>query len=267
MTAMEPLVQVLLRVGITSPEAESLMRSLFVHQARDWLESQGDGAPPSDVRVSLVTGVHRNFVRQILSQPPKIPNAREGRGHLAGRLLRAWHTDPRYRDEGGNPRDLPERGPAPSFAALVEEHLSSQSAGVVLQELMRAGAVQSLSDHRVRVRSRTARRPGIHLDSVTAYGLQGRALLATLTAKLCDPQASAYFEATPVVPIPAARIPFIRDVVARRARSLLAGLEQELAGESKRKGSRGKKVQLSLAVMELAGPLRGRARRRGEESA
>src|ERR1700733_15206973 len=70
MAAVEPLVELFLELGVTSPEAESLLRSLFVHKARQWLtESSADGARPSDVRVSLVTGVHRNFVRRIQAEP------------------------------------------------------------------------------------------------------------------------------------------------------------------------------------------------------
>jgi len=263
MAAIEPVLEVLLKIGITSPEAESLMRGLFVHRARDSLASQAGGVAPTDVRLALVTGVHRNFVRRILSEPPVISSEREGRAYLPGRVLRGWQTDPLYRDEGGKPRDIPEEGPAPSFAALTAEYLSGRSASTVLQELIRSGAVQSLEAHRVRLRSRAARRPGLNLESVTVYGLQARALLATLTARLCDPQAAAFLEVTPVFGIAADRMPLIRDVVARRAGTFLTGLEHELSRESK--GSRGRKVRFSLSVVELAGPVRAR-RRKGEGS-
>jgi hypothetical protein len=82
MSAVEPLVELFLELGITSPEAESLLRSVFVHKARHWLaKSAGAPGSPSDVRVSLVTGVHRNFVRKILEEPPGIAAAREQKGH------------------------------------------------------------------------------------------------------------------------------------------------------------------------------------------
>ena len=124
MSAVEPLVELFLELGITSPEAESLLRSVFVHKARDWLaKSAATPADPSDVRVSLVTGVHRNFVRKILAEPPGISAAREQKGHPAGRVLEAWHSDPKYLDSSGKPRDLSEREQEPSFHSLVLEHL------------------------------------------------------------------------------------------------------------------------------------------------
>jgi hypothetical protein len=157
MVAIEPLVELLLEIGITSPEAESLLRSVFVHKARAWLTAQGHGKLASDARVALVTGVHRNFVRQILSEPPQVARGRERRGYLSGRVLQSWRTLAPYCNESGKPRDLPEKGPEPSFATLVASSLPAASPGVVLEELIRAGIVESLSDHRVRVRSGRAR--------------------------------------------------------------------------------------------------------------
>src|ERR1039458_8581408 len=105
MVAAEPLVHLFLELGITSPEAESLLRSLFVHKAREWLASAGKGGEsPSDVRVSLVTGVHRNFVRRILGEPPRIAAMRQQKGHRAERLLEAWHTNPAYLESNANQR-------------------------------------------------------------------------------------------------------------------------------------------------------------------
>ncbi|MGH8142175.1 MAG: hypothetical protein ACREU2_06635, partial [Steroidobacteraceae bacterium] len=92
MAAIEPLVELFLELGVTSPEAESLLRSLFVHKSRVWLSRQSGGEDPSDVRVALVTGVHRNFVSRLLAEPPKISATRARKGHRAARLLRAWYS-------------------------------------------------------------------------------------------------------------------------------------------------------------------------------
>src|SRR6185437_12053588 len=113
--AIQPIVAVLIELGITSPEAESLLRSFFVHEASTWLTGQSGGGKPSDSRVALVTGLHRNVIREIRAEPPQIAPKRAGRGYRAGRLLEAWHTDPAYKDAHGNPMDLPERGAAPSL--------------------------------------------------------------------------------------------------------------------------------------------------------
>jgi len=253
MAAVEPLVELFLELGITSPEAESLLRSLFVHTARKWLaESSADGASPSDVRVSLVTGVHRNFVRRILAEPPRIAAAREQKKHRTARLLEAWHTDPAYLDSSGKPRDLSKREPEPSFFTLASTYVPGAAPGVVLQELNRAGVVQFLSDERVRVRSRTFRVHGVNTSGMSELGGRGRELLETLIHNLREPDARILCDSMSSIEVDALRVPVIRDLIARRAGNFLAAIEQELAIEaslSHRKKSK-KRVRIELTAFE-----------------
>jgi len=252
MVAVEPLVELLLEIGITSPQAESLLRSVFVHKAKERLVEKGGRAKRSDARVALITGVHRNVVREILSRPPSIAAAREKRGYLTGRLLRAWQTNHKYLDDLGRPRDLHEEGQAPSFTSLVTATLPSASPRFVLQELIRAGVVESLSEHRVRLRSRTMRQPGITLGNVTRYGLEGKALLGTLTRKLRDPTCRAYSESTAAINVDSERLAVVRDVLSKRASSFISGLEEELAAESRQRSR--KKVRIAVSVIETGLP-------------
>ncbi|HVA41820.1 MAG TPA: DUF6502 family protein [Candidatus Binataceae bacterium] len=253
LAAVEPVVELLLQLGITSPEAESLLRSLFVHKAREWLSKHTGGASASDVRVALVTGVHRNFVRQILSEPPAIARSRVGRGHPGGRLLQAWYSDPAYQDDNGTPRDLPEKGETPSFTALAAAYLPGAGPEGLLEEMLRAGAIESLSYHRVRVRSRTMRQPRLSVQNVTQFGQQGRAVLGALVGKLTEPRSGSFVESIPPVAIDVEHLAFVRNVIARRADAFLAQLGQELAMETRRNSKRGKRVSITLHVIESEG--------------
>jgi hypothetical protein len=258
MSAMEPLVQFFLELGITSPEAESLLRSLFVHQARAWLaRASNRSGKPSDVRISLVTGVHRNFVRRILAEAPRIAAARAQKGHPAERLLEAWHSDPAYLDSSGKPRDLPERGPKPSFYSLASAYIAGAAAGVVLEELRRAGVVQMLAEHRVRVRSRSVRLHGLNAGNVGEIGQRARELLETLTHNLRQPEARLFCESMPSIEVEAARLPFVRELIARRASTFLSALGQEFSAEgraSRRKLKRRVRVGLTAFQTERSPP-------------
>jgi len=253
MAAVEPLVELFLELGITSSEAESLLRSLFVHKARNWLtESSADGARPSDVRVSLVTGVHRNFVRRILAEPPRIAAARAQKKHRTARLLEAWHADPAYLDSSGKPRDLSKRQPEPSFFTLASTYAPGAAPGVVLQELHRAGVVQLLPEERVRVRSRTFRVPGVNASGISELGSRSRELLETLIHNLRETDKRILCDSMPAIEVDALRVPVIRDLIARRAGNFLTALEQELAIEaslSHRKKSK-KRVRIGLTAFE-----------------
>jgi hypothetical protein len=253
MTAIEPLVELFLELGVTSPEAESLLRSLFVHKSRAWLARQNNGEDPSDVRIALVTGVHRNFVRHLLAEPPKIAAIRERKGHRTTRLLRAWYSEPLYLDSSGKPRDLPERGPAPSFEALANSFVPGSAPGVVLQELHRADVVQLMADQRVRVRSRTMRVPGINISSINAIGGLAKAFLETSLRNLrAGSQDHGFCESIPPVDVDEARVAVVREVINRRASGFLQSLEAELASERRRPPARngGKRVKVSLTVFD-----------------
>jgi hypothetical protein len=158
-TAIEPIVELLLEFGVTSPEAESLLRSVYVHRARARLAtSLGRGKAPSDVHVALITGIHRNFVRQILSGPPHIPSDREHRGSTISRVLHAWQSNRNYLSANGVPLDLAEEGERLSFQSLVSQTLPGVAPSAVMAELRARGLVKLLPDHRVRISIGTADR-------------------------------------------------------------------------------------------------------------
>jgi hypothetical protein len=254
MATVEPLVELFLELGVTSPEAESLLRGVFVHTAHKWLSDRSENREsPSDVRVSLVTGVHRNFVKRILSEPPRIAAARDHRGLSASRLLEAWHSDPRYLDSSGKPRDLPERGGEPSFYSLVTSHVPGAAPGVVLDELRRAGHVKSLNDHRVRVRSRTIREHGINLESIGELSTRAADLLRTLRYNLRNPGSRLFCEGTPLFDVDATRLPALNNIVNRRASTFLGALQNEFAIEAEMSNAvtRRNRVKIGLTVFQI----------------
>ncbi|MGA8708637.1 MAG: DUF6502 family protein [Steroidobacteraceae bacterium] len=252
MAAVEPFVELFLELGITSPEAESLLRSVYVHAARKWLAKRGGETEPSDVRVALATGVHRNFVRRILSEPPRIAAAREQKGHRAGRLLEAWHSDPKYLDSSGKPRDLSERDQEPSFHTLATTYVPGTAPGVVLGDLRRAGLVQMLAEHRVRVRGRSYRAQGVNAGNVADMGHRARELLQTMVHNLDQPQAPRFCESMPEIEVDVARAPFVRDLISRRAGNFLAAIEQELAAEASERRRRRSRQRVRIGLTAVA---------------
>lgn len=265
MAAVEPLVKLFLELGITSPEAESLLRSLFVHTAHQWLaKSSGEAARASDVRVSLVTGVHRNFVRKILAEPLKVAAARQQKRHRTSRLLEAWHTDPAYLDGSGRPRDLSRRRPEPSFLTLASTYAPGAAPGVVLQELRRAGLVQHLPEDRVRVRGRTFHVLGVNASAMSELGSQTKELLETLIRNMRDPDARIFCDSMRCIEVAAVRVPAVRDLISRRAGNFLAAIEQELDldAQASRRRKTERRVRIGLTAFQTE---RGSAGPTGEE--
>ena len=160
--ALEPLIDVCLTIGITSPEIESLLRATFVQRAFVKLPRHSrTGRGPSDSKVSLAAGVHRSEVSQIRAAggAAGAKGTMEKKQRLyskSARVLLGWTTDPRFMTSGGLPLDLPmERSKQRrSFEDLVDKYAPGNHPGSVLKELRRRGNVDllemTLFDSRVR---------------------------------------------------------------------------------------------------------------------
>jgi hypothetical protein len=254
-SAVDPLVELLLELGVTSPEAESLLRSVFVHKAKAMLaKAAASSGSASDVRIALVTGVHRNFVRRLLAEPPRIAAARAHKGHRTDRLLEAWHVDPIYLDSNGKPRDLPEAGEAPSFASLANKYVPGTPPRVILDELRRSQIVQQLAEHRLRVLSRRFRMRGVNSGNIRELSARAQGLLETLTHNLRQPQEQLVCDSMRPVEIDADRMAAVTDLIARRSANFMNSMAQELSPEAPRSrhAKARKRVTIGLVTFQTA---------------
>ncbi|MBW0169312.1 MAG: DUF6502 family protein [Hydrogenophaga sp.] len=140
--ALRPLVKLMLAQGITYPYLTDLLKGLFVDVAeRDF---RLDDKPPTDSRVSLVSGVHRKDVSRLrpmlrtpgVLAPTVVP--------LGAQLAARWMGDARYLQDDGQPRPLARlasEGGEQSFEALVASVNNDIRSRVVLDEWLRQGVV------------------------------------------------------------------------------------------------------------------------------
>jgi Family of unknown function (DUF6502) len=139
---LRPLVRLMLSHGITYTYLADLLKGLFVEVAeRDF---RLDDKPPTDSRVSLVSGVHRKDVarlRGLLDSAEPIEPSVVPRG---AQLVAHWMGNPRYLLEDGSPRPLARlvsEGGDLSFEALVSSVNSDIRSRVVLDEWLSLGVV------------------------------------------------------------------------------------------------------------------------------
>jgi hypothetical protein len=195
MAAFEPIVRLFLDLGVSSTEAEILMRAVYVHETHRLLrERNPDAKEVSHSKVAMLSGVHRNKVQEILSGgSPKIPYAREKWANRAGRILQAWHSDPDYLDEEGSPRTLPVRdveSSTPTFWTLCTKHWPSTWPATLLEELVRIKAVrrrQKGKEESVEVLRHAYGRGTARVEALEEFGARTRDLLSTLIHNLDTP--------------------------------------------------------------------------------
>lgn len=157
MAAFRPLVRVLVDDGVSSPEAESLLRAVCVHQVAD--AQALPGKRPNASQIALVTGLDRKEVARILKHPPRVDPALETRCHRANRVLAGWYEDRAFVHKN-KPLVLPIRATerkSPSFWMLAKRYAPGVYPGLILRELTRIGALEKVHDGRIRPRLRRYR--------------------------------------------------------------------------------------------------------------
>ena len=134
---MAPVVQWLLRHGVSYVDFADMLKTVFVHAAGS--ELARSSTQPTQSALSMLSGVHRKDVRALASAPgPAVVNPKP---LLSSKVVTQWLTDPRYRSKDGTPRVLPRTGAKRSFESLCRELSNDVHPRTVLDELLRLGHV------------------------------------------------------------------------------------------------------------------------------
>ena len=225
---LRPLARIMLRHGLSTYEFSKIANIAFIQAAQDILHEQGKSSSFS--RVSTITGLHRHVVSEIAR------SAEANQGELAAdkdyqrnrlaRVLSGWFEDPKYTDSDGRPLVLPADGPAPSFAELVRTFSGDIYPKIILDELLRVGAVRALKDGSLRAVARRYTLGGADPAALKHLGIAARDLLCTLEHNIAAPGDSRLFDDSVVsVRLDSSSIPLLRHLVRRRAASFLEDVE------------------------------------------
>jgi hypothetical protein len=226
----EPLARLLVEHGISSPEAECLLRAVCVREVAK--AGAIPGKRPNASRVALVTGVDRGVVRRILKTRYKAGEV-SNRRHRVNRVLAGWHSDATY-SSGGRPLLLPIKTTKAkdykrtSFWALARRYAPGVYPGLILSELLRVGAVEELENGHLRVRTREYRAAEFRRESVSELGARVRDLMQTILNNATEsgwPRICRNVETTDIDP---KFLPLIRKLFADRSESMLSGVREEL---------------------------------------
>lgn len=142
---LRPLVRLLLRHAVPFATFERLAKAVYVEVAM--ADFALPGKKPTASRASILTGLTRKDVQQLLAEPADIGVAQAESYNRAARVLTGWVRDPAFCDAQGEPNALAIDGEA-GFAALVKRHSGDMPARAVLDELLRVGAVCRCDDGR-----------------------------------------------------------------------------------------------------------------------
>lgn len=233
--ALEPVIDVCLQIGITSPELESLLRAAFVQRAFVRLPRHATtGRAPSDSRVSLATGIHRSEVSRIraaggTTSARQRMQTKERLYSRSARVLRGWTTDPTFLGTAGRPLNLPIEASKRyrSFEELVEKYAAGTHPPTVLKELQRRGNVDVLEGEIVRYRSSTTRPRGATEANVARAAKRIKRLGDTLFQSLLDPSYVHLDVETKPITLTMQQLAAVLPEIERTATLYLDGIERE----------------------------------------
>ena len=225
---LRPLARILLRHGLSTYDFSRIANIAFIEAAQDILHEQGK--TPSFSRVSTITGLHRHVVSDIAKSAetnrPSLAAEKDYQRNRLARVLAGWFESPEYTDEEGRPRVLPIDGPEPSFEGLVRSFSGDIYPKIILDELLRVGAVRVLKDGSVRALARRYTLGGADAAALQQLGSAARDLFSTLEHNITAPaEARLYDDSVVSVRLDRTAIPLLRQMLLRRGASFLEDVE------------------------------------------
>jgi hypothetical protein len=166
---LRPIVRILIRAGIRFDELSELARGVYIESAiRDGVDR---GGTPTRERIALATGVTQQQVDHYIENEGELPVAEPTLARVAAQVLQKWHKDSDYLTADDTPSELEfEASSARSFSRLVRELDPAVNPGMVLAELLRAGAVSYGDEMRLRPVSRSLIPPETHAYRIECFG-------------------------------------------------------------------------------------------------
>jgi hypothetical protein len=226
-TLFEALAPLLVEHGVTSSEAEALLRAAVVHEAARI--SKQYGQRPNASQVSIKTGVDRHVVSGLLKTPLAFSSAASARRDSTSRVLDGWLSDAEY-SRNNRPRALPIGDPQSkgnTAWSLVQRYAPGVWPRLVIDELIRLNYVDVLAEgilQRKRMVVRATAPRLVRAESSTQ-------LLCDLIQSLVEFQRRGRrrtWRTAQSVRIGRSKVPLVRKMIQDRLDSTFAELAEEL---------------------------------------
>jgi hypothetical protein len=246
----------LIRAGIRFDEFSELARGVYIESAiRDGVDE--DGIPTRE-RICVATGVTPQQVDYYVENESALPVAQPTLARLAVEVLHKWYKDSKYLAADGAPSELEFDGSCgESLSGLIKEIDPSVGPGMVLAELLRAGAVACSDEMHYRPLSRSLIPPETHIYRIECFGAALGRLAETLEYNFNPANAeNKRLERFVAVDkgLPPSVVPVFESYAKERADQLLKDLDDWLAPYSDSIGGFGPRVDTGVHVFLFLDP-------------
>lgn len=258
-SALDPLIDICVRIGVHSVELETLVRVEFVRRLAETLPGNlKTGRGPGHEEIGLAAGLSRGEVQNILAKGLKGAELRmkkkANKYSKSERILSLWGQ--RYLSTSGLPLDLPLdlQAEGPSFTELVDKVLPGKRPKTVLKDLRRRGLVQLLPDEIVRYRRAARALPSELNATALKYAadqmrLLGNTLLQTMDSTTATgKRIFGTYVASEPVEIPTSLTEVSQPAMLQRIAAFIQAFELEFGRKSKSKKKPGPSQTIGVSV-------------------
>lgn len=147
-SALRPIARAMLRSGLGYREFTEIAKAAFVNVASSDFGVRG--RPTNTSRIAVMTGLTRKEVKRLRDREASGTAFEVSREIAPGAVLAQWHTHSDFIDEKGHPLVLDFAGEHKSFSELVKRFGGDIPPGAMRTELVRVGAIEELSDGRLK---------------------------------------------------------------------------------------------------------------------
>jgi hypothetical protein len=227
LTALQPVIALLLDAGINTNELAHFVRWAAVQEAAN--RQRLLGKKPSISRIAAATGLTRAEVSNLLDAEIPSASSLELAPRMADKVLAAWQNDPDFLEPNGRPRILSYGDLPPSFSDLVHKYAPDIPPRAMLKEFIAAGLVAEIAPDRFRPSATPVTQTISEKEALTAFGAKMNALGATLLNNLrVAPQRSLFESLVHVGEIRDSTVPKVTKELERRCRTFSQSIERYL---------------------------------------
>lgn len=246
---LRPLVQILLRNGVSYSEFADTAKRVFVTTAATRLAKSGSEA--SAAQIAIQTGLSQRETQEVLDGRGDPPTNTNLARIIA--LLTAWHSDDRVVGPYGLPLELQLQQPGQmDFETLAHDYCPGVDAEALLEQLLAIGAVRRTDDGWLRVLTRTYLPEVDVADSVERIGYAVQRLVETVDFNRVQTDPSLrLFERTVMADfgLKEEDLPALEVFIRQRGQQLLEEIDNWITLREKPDSDRGEKaIQTGLGI-------------------
>lgn len=228
---LEPLAGFVSDSGLSVGELHAIFREAAVRSAAAKQLEVSNRVNVSGI--AATTGIPRGEISRILREKTEAPEAMEktsdGQQRSTNRILAAWHEDPTYTGPNGQPADLKIYGRGATFEALAKRYGRGIPARAVLDELLRAGAIELLDTQRIRAKAFMTVERGMSTRVIKAFGERASELLSTMLLNMRQPESPKFIANVSDTSISHSALPLFRKEVSMKGADFLAEVQESLS--------------------------------------